>query len=296
METKAYKNIIYDKKPPIAYIIFNRPEKMNAFNMELQVEVDDALENAGWNDDEIRVIVIKGTGRCFSAGFDISPRPTTGSIYNNTVNMRNRMLKSKGFHSITFWDLTWKNPKPIIAQVHGFCLAAGLGVAAMCDLCICSEDALFGYPRIRDGGPYIAGVQPWLLGMRKAKEFLFTGNMFDAQEAYRLGYVNKVVPRDKLDEAVNSMARTISKVPAIANEYSKVLVNMSYDMMNIRTVLERGSELEAICLTADAESAPEVAEFKRIQQEKGIKAALEWRNSNFTEEDAWWKKQRQQKK
>ena len=295
METKTYENIIYEKKGPIAYIILNRPEKMNALSPALMEELSNALEDAGWNDDNIKVIVMKGAGRCFGTGFDLTPTAVT-AVQRDTAQTRARMLRMAP-HSTRFWDLTWKNPKPIITQVHSFCLAASLGIVAMCDICICSEDALFGYPRVRDLGPtFTSGLTPWLLGMRKAKEFLLTGNMFDGQEAYRLGYVNKVVPRDKLDEEVDKMAQTIAKVPAIANEYSKVLVNMAYDLMGIRTVWERSIELEAVCGTASDETSPERAEFKRLRVEKGLKAALKYRYDRFAEEDAWWRERQQKNK
>jgi len=287
MVTKAYKNIIYEKKPPIAYVTLNRPEKVNALSLDLQKEVRDALEDAGWEDDEIRVIVIKGAGRGFSAGYDMSEE----SGATNAVQIRDRLLVRKGFSATSFWDVFWGNKKPIIAQVHGFCLAGGCATACFCDLCICSEDALFGAPEIRFGGPYMPAVWPWILGPRKTRELLYTGNLMDAQEAWRLGLVNKVVPKDKLDEEVNKLAQTISKVPAVCIEYSKKLVNMAYELMNIRLAMERSSELEAM-VAASLESSPEVAEYQRIAQKQGLKAALAWSSARFAEEDAWFKEPR----
>jgi len=285
MVNKAYEGIIYEKKPPIAYITLNRPEKLNALSIPLQEEVRDALEDAGWEDNEIRVIVIKGAGRCFSTGFDIgAAREFDG------VQWREYLVRGIGF-ATAFWDVFWNNPKPLIAQVHSFCVAGGTAVASFCDLCICSEDALFGYPRIRDGGPFIGAIWPWILGIRKTKELMFTGNLMDAQEAWRLGLVNKVVPKDRLEEEVNKIARTIAKVPAVSNEYSKKLVNMAYELMGIRSVMERSGELEAFCVSASTESIPEAAEFQRLRREGGLKAALEWRNNRFAEEDAWWREQ-----
>ena len=248
---KDYENIIYKKKPPVAYITLNRPDKLNSLSEDLQMEVRDALEDAGWDDDQIRVIVLKGAGRGFSAGFDVSE-----GDYPDTVEMSARFLKGKGFTPTAWWDVFWNNPKPLIAQVHGFCIAGGCATATFCDLRICSEDALFGAPEIRIMGPYLQGIWPWIMGMTKSRELLYTGNLIDAEEAYRLGLVNKVVPRDKLDEEVNKLAQTISKVPAVVVEYNKKLVNMVYEMMNIRTVMERSSELEATCLT-NLSSLPE---------------------------------------
>lgn len=286
MALNSYENIIYEKKSPIAYVTLNRPEKLNALSQDLQLEVRDALEDAGWNDNEIRVIVMKGAGRGFSSGFDISAGGST-----DAVQLRARMLKGKGFSATTWWDVFWNNPKPLIAQVHGFCIAGGCATATFCDLRICSEDALFGAPEIRTGGPYIPAVWPWIIGMTKARELLYTGNLIDAQEAYRLGLVNKVVPQDRLEEEVDKLALTIAKLPVATVEYNKRLINMAYEMMNVRSVVERSMELEAACLVSSG-SLAEVSEFERLRQEQGLKAALDWNAARFAEEDAWWKERR----
>ena len=287
MVTNAYENIIYEKKPPIAYVTLNRPEKLNALSQDLQIEVRDALEDAGWEDNEIRVIVMRGAGRGFSSGFDIS----AGGGSTDAVQVRARLLKGKGFSATTWWDVFWNNPKPLIAQVHGFCIAGGCATVSFCDLRICSEDALFGAPEIRTGGPYIPAVWPWIIGMTKARELLYTGNLIDAQEAYRLGLVNKVVPQDKLEEEVDKLALTIAKLPVATVEYNKKLINMAYEMMNIRSVVDRSMELEAVSL-ASSGSLAEISEFNRLRQEQGLKAALDWNAARFAEEDAWWKERR----
>jgi len=288
MVTKVYEHIIYEKKPPIAYVTLNRPEVMNALSKDLMLEAMDALKDGGWQDKEIRVIVLKGAGPCFSSGYDV----TGGKPGMDGMQARAHLLKDYPFITNGHWDLFWNNPKPIIAQVHSYCLAGAMATAAFCDLCICSEDALFGYPWIRQGGPELACIWPWLLGMRKARELLYTGNLIDAQEAWRLGLVNKVVPGDKLEEEVSKLAQTISKVAVVANEYSKKLVNMAYELMGIQPTLERSYELEAVCNSASAESHPERAEFNRVKNESGLTAALRWSRARFAEEDAWWKERR----
>ena len=286
MATRTYHTIIYEKKPPIAYITLNRPEKVNALSEDLQMEVREALEDAGWQDSDIRVIVIKGAGRNFSAGFDLS---SGGNV--DAVQWRAHFLKGKQFSATGWWDVFWNNPKPLIAQVQGFCIAGGCATASFCDLCICSEDALFGAPEIRFSGPYLPALWPWILGMRKARELLYTGNLMDAQEAWRLGLVNKVVPQAQLAEEVDKLAQTIAKVPAVCIEYNKKLVNMTYELMNIRLAMERSGELEAACL-ASPDSLPEAAEFQRLTREQGLKAALDWNSQRFAAEDAWFKKSR----
>ncbi len=281
-----YENILYEKRGPVAYVTLNRPDKLNALSPDLQLEVRDALEDAGWEDDNIRVIVLKASGRAFSAGFDI-----TTSKQTNAVERRAKFLKGKTFSASGWWDVFWNNPKPIIAQIHGFCIAGGLATATFCDLRICTEDAKFGAPEIRTGGPYIPAVWPWVIGMTKARELLYTGNLIDAAEAKRLDLVNEVVPAEELDEAVERQALTIAKLPAATVEYNKKLINMSYELMGVRQVVERSMELEAIAL-ASADTSPEIEEFNKIREKDGLKAALSWNAARFAGEDAWFKKSR----
>ena len=285
----SYDNIIYEKRGQIAYVVLNRPEKLNSLSDDLQLEVRSALEDAGWSDDKIRVIVFKASGRAFSAGFDIAT-----SNKANAVERRARLLKGKKFSASAWWEVFWNNPKPIIAQIHGFCIAGGLATANFCDLRICSEDAKFGAPEIRTGGPYIPAVWPWLVGMTKARELLYTGNLIDAHEAKRLDLVNAVVPFEELDEAVERQAMTIAKLPAATLEYNKKLINMSYELMGVRQVLERSLELEAMAL-ASADSSPEIEEFENIREKDGLKAALDWNADRFAEEDSWFRKSRERR-
>lgn len=286
MADLEFENILYEKDGPIATVTLNRPEKVNALSADLQLEVRQALEDAGFEDDAIRVIVLKAAGRAFSAGFDLSGGG--GGAPPDGVQQRNRFMKGKGFSASAWWDVFWNNPKPIIAQVHGFCIAGGLATATFCDLRIASEDAMFGAPEVRTGGPYIPAVWPWIIGPTKARELLYTGNLIDAAEAHRLGLVNKVVPADRLDEEVRAMALTISKLPAVTVEYNKKLVNMAYELMNVRLVLERSMELEAMAM-ASSGSLPEVAQYDEIRRSEGLKAALSWNAARFADEDAWFR-------
>ena len=278
----SYETILYEKKDFLATVTLNRPDKLNALSETLQLEVRDALEDAGWHDDQIRVIRLKAAGRAFSAGFDI-----TSDDGGSGVHWRNRFLKGKGFSASSWWDVFWNNPKPIIAQIHGYCIAGALATATFCDLRICSEDSRFGAPEIRMGGPYIPAVWPWVVGMTKARELLYTGELIDAAEAKRLDLVNDVVPADELDEFVYRRAETIAKLPAVTVEYNKKLINMSYELMGVRQVIERSMELEAIAHSSEGD-APEIAQFNAIREERGLKAALDWNAARFAENDAWF--------
>ncbi len=278
----TYETITYETDGPIAFVTLNRPQKLNALSTDLQLEVRDALEVAGWVDNDIRVIVLKAAGRAFSAGFDISG----GDEHPNAVEMRESFLQGKGFSASSWWDVFWNNPKPIIAQIHGYCIAGGLATATFCDLRICSEDAKFGAPEIRTGGPYIPAVWPWVIGMTKARELLYTGNLIDAQEAKRLDLVNQVVPAEDLDAAVRTQAETIAKLPRPTVEYNKKLINMAYELMGVRQVIDRSMELEAVALTSP-ESSEEIAHFQKLRAEDGLNAALRWNAARFESEDAW---------
>ena len=128
---------------------------------------------------------------------------------------------------------------------------------------------------------------PWIVGLKKARELLYTGELIDAAEAKRLDLVNDVVPSEELDEFVYRRAETIAKLPAVTVECNKKLVNMSYELMGVRQVLERSMELEAI-VHASEDDAPEIREFNEIRRERGLKAALDWNAGRFAENDAWF--------
>lgn len=255
-----YKDLILDKKPPIAYITLNRPEKMNTLNPNIQAELNDAALDI-WDDHNIRVFVIKGAGRCFCAGFDVSQSDiTSGGVVSEEElsddtpagirqnrrkepwsitlqRLQNRKAEAgKPTGGAANWMMNiWNNPKPSIAQVHSYCLGAGLILANACDLLVASEDSLFAYPPIRYGSSVIFTIlPPWFLGVRKLKEMAYTGNMIDSHDAYNCGLVNRVMPIDELENEANRLARVISKVPYPANELSKIAINNYVDTVLFR--------------------------------------------------------------
>ncbi len=253
-----YQEIIFEKKPPIAYITLNRPEKLNTLSPEIQHEINDAALDI-WDDPNIRVFVIKGTGRCFCAGFDVSMTDiaSTGQVSEEVLTDDTaagiRQNRKEEAWSTTIARLLpknareqtegrgdwrsniWNNPKISIAMVHSYCLGAGLMLVNACDLCVCSEDALFAYPPIRYGSSVIFSIlPPWFLGVRKIKEMAYTGNMIDSHDAYNCGLVNRVMPMDKLEDEVNRLARVIGNIPYPANELSKIVLNNYVDTVLFR--------------------------------------------------------------
>lgn len=222
----GYETILVEKAVPICRIRMNRPAKLNAQNPTLINEMDAAFAAAA-ADSDIRVVVLSGQGRVFSAGHDLE-EPSYDRrryTYQTRLDMERGLFIEK--------MLRVRNlPKPTIAQVHGHCVAAGLMLAAMCDLIVCDETARFSNPVLQMA---LAGVQllvePWEIGARKAKELLWTAEALTAEEAHRLGLVNRVVPSARLEEEVSALALRIAELPPFAVRTVKKTINDTLDFM-----------------------------------------------------------------
>ncbi|MEO3787356.1 enoyl-CoA hydratase [Actinocorallia sp. B10E7] len=225
--------ICYEVADRIATITLNRPEAANAQNMQLLDELDAAWTRAA-QDEDVAVIVLRAEGRHFSAGHDLKgsgPAPekiTLEWIYNAETR---RYLD---------YSLRWRNvPKPSIAAVQGRCIAGGLLLCWPCDLIVASEDALFSDPVVTMG---IGGVEyhghTWELGPRKAKEILFTGRPLTAEEAERVGMVNRVVAREELDAATRELAAQIAEMPAFGLRQAKRAVNQTQDVQGFYAAIQ----------------------------------------------------------
>ena len=221
-----YETILVEKAPPICRIRMNRPAKLNAPNPTLINEMDAAFAAAA-ADPDVRVIVHSGQGRAFSAGHDLE-EPSYDRrrhTYQTRLDMERELFIEK--------LLRIRNlPKPTIAQVHGHCVAAGLMLATVCDLIVCDETARFSNPVLQMA---LAGVQllvePWEIGARKAKELLWTAEALNAEEAHRLGLVNRVVPSARLEEEVTALALRIAALPPFAVRTVKKTINDTLDFM-----------------------------------------------------------------
>jgi enoyl-CoA hydratase len=264
-----FQTVLYEPEEAVAYITLNRPEKLNAISGQLRDDLEGALREADQG-EEIRVVVIRAAGRAFCAGYDISPQ--TRQIARSIARDRDGLRKS-----VDRWMGMWNFRKPIIAQVHGFCLAGGGELAGMCDLIFCAEDAKFGHPAGRALGiPPTLGLWPMKIGMLKSKELLFTGDLIDGKEAERIGMVNRALPADQLPEFVRSFAQRVARVPLDALTVHKHVVNRWFEIMGLRTGAAEGAEFDAIY-----HETPAAHEFAQIARERGLKAALEWRDSPF---------------
>jgi len=286
-----YTEISYEKKEGVAYITLNRPEKLNSLSTGptgLPRQIAQAADEAD-ADLEVKVVVIKGAGRAFSAGYDLSLTGAGGVAQPGEPRVKPWHLKSLADRQSLdwaeeemdlrkIWRTIWENSKPFIAQVHGFCLAGGMDLANVCDIVIASDDAVFGYPPVRYGSITVTPTWWLTVGMHKAKEMVLTGNLFTAKEMYDFGMVNKVVPRDKLDEEVLKFTDEMVKMPLSGQRLNKLAVNDYFDTLGLQAAIQHVNILGGIVHTSRDEFGKE---FWRIVEEKGVKAALEFRDARF---------------
>ncbi len=268
----SYENILYERDGHIARITLNRPEALNALSMELQEELVSAVRAAG-EDDDVRVIILKGSGRAFSAGGDLRPRSgqaATEEAPRRTIMQGRRGIEQWRERLFVIWDL----PKPVIAQVHGYCLAMGSVLALMCDITIAAEDARFGPAQAPLGAGAVAPLWIWLIGVKKSKEIFFpTGVMIDGKEAERIGLINRAVPAERLEEAVNRLAEKIAETPLELLTLQKLVANRVQELMGLRTAVLMGAEMDAMAHVTGAVTA-----FNQLTRDLGLKDALaRWR-------------------
>jgi enoyl-CoA hydratase/carnithine racemase len=228
-----WQTIEYSRSGAVARIWMNRPKTHNAQNELMLAELDAAFAAAA-ADSQVHVIVLAGRGRSFSSGHDLK-RTVEGTTEQDIIELRKTAegrlqheYSSYYSHALRIRDV----PKPTIAQVHGHCIAAGLMLAAMCDLIIAGRSALFSNPVVRMGalGTEVL-VEPWELGIRKAKEFLFLGDALTAEEARELGLANRVVDDEVLTETVDNLAGRIASLPPVAAQLMKQSLNATWDAM-----------------------------------------------------------------
>jgi enoyl-CoA hydratase len=266
----AYRLIAVDTpRPLVRRITLNRPEKRNALSNELRTELFDVLRAAD-RDEAARVSVVRGAGTCFSAGYDLGadlrlgwPHPTAegdGSWPRHVVH---------GWFEI--WDLA----KPVIAQVHGYCLAGGSELASACDLVYVAEDAQIGYPPVRLMSPPDMQFHPWLVGMRRAMELMLTGDPISGAEAARIGFANRAFPAAELETRVLDLAERVAKIPTSLQQINKRSIHRAMEIMGMRAALRAGTELQALAF-----HQPESVEYRK-EVRRNLKDALTKRDGRF---------------
>jgi enoyl-CoA hydratase len=279
----TYENILVDADGGVATITLNRPEKLNALSGALQTELAAALRELSPG-DAVRVVRIKAAGRAFCAGYDLTPgqrRPAATQEHGTQAwelgESRIALDRERLRESVDRWLWMWSYRKPIVAQVHGFCLAGGGELVGACDIIFAADDARFGHPASRALGiPPTLGMWPAKIGMLKTKELLFTGDMIDGREAERIGMVNRAMPADRLDEETMAFCRRVAQLPLDALSVHKQVTNRWFEIAGLKTAAAEGAEFDAIYHETQA-----AKEFNRIAQEQGLKSALAWRDDPF---------------
>jgi enoyl-CoA hydratase/carnithine racemase len=252
-------------------LTMNRPNALNALNHDLTQGLSAEIRAAG-DDDDVSVVILRGAGRAFCAGYDLTEDADEGELDAKTWHAS---LAASVQDMVDILEC----PKPVIASVQSYCLAGGTDLMLACDLAVAADDAKFGYVDVRFGSGVVSMFLPWVVGVRAAKEMLFTGeDRIPAEEALRIGLVNRVVPRDQLDDATLALAEEIAKNEPFVVQTTKRAVNRVWEVAGFRAAMAANVELDVMIETANL---PARDEFRRITAEQGLKAAIAWRDAKF---------------
>jgi enoyl-CoA hydratase len=269
-----FETIRYDTEGPIAWITLNRPDKLNAISQAMVGELLQATDKAQL-DDHVRVIVIRGEGLAFSAGFDLAPTSASPRTPEEKLQDLKRELQQDFDLIMRFWD----SPKPTIAAVHKYCLGGALELALACDLTVAASDCRFGEPEAKFGSGIVALLLPYVCGPKIAREMLLTGNdHISSEQALQWGLVNRVVRNRDLEDEARSLALDIARNDPVAVRITKQAINTSYEIPRMRDALKHALELAVVVETTET---PESREFNRILEEEGVKAAIRWRDERL---------------
>ena len=279
MSQLAFENILYEVERGRARITLNRPEKLNALSQELLAELHDALWEAD-DDREVHAVVIRGAGRAFSAGYDLT-------AYAGGGGGRRDAKRYRGASS--FDDDTWQleraqrlrmaifdMQKPVVAQVHGHCLAGGTDVALLCDMVIAADDAIFGFPPARDLGALPNNMWLYNVGPQWAKLLTLTGDTVTGAEAAKIGLVLKAVPAALLEAEVEQLLDRMAMIDADLLAANKRIVNLALELQGARTLQRLAAENDA-----RGHLARSAREFPAKVRTQGLRETLRERDAKF---------------
>jgi enoyl-CoA hydratase len=262
--------LIDEPAPMVRRITMNRPEKRNSLIHPLRGAILESLREAD-RDPDVRCMIIRGAGPSFSAGYDLAGGNEGHELPFYTPGGDGQWPR----HVTEGWMSIWDLAKPVIAQVHGFCLAGGSELATCCDLVYIAEDAQMGYPAVRFGVPDMH-FHPWFLGMRRAMEMMVTGDSISGIDAAREGWANRAFPAEELEAAVLEVAQRITTVPPELAQLNKRVVHRQMEHMGLRNGIRAGTELCALGTHTEA-----MRLFTTAIKEKGLTGALSERDKPF---------------
>lgn len=286
-EQTVFTNIIYEVAENYATITLNRPKRRNALSLDLLTELSEALWEAD-EDNEVHAVLIKGAGQDFCAGYDLQPT-TAGNIRKRLRNSdyRRGSLYEEGGASAhdDSWRIEYSQRlrmaifdmhKPVVAQVHGNCLAGGTDVAFLCDMVIAAEDARIGVPPVRDIGTTPNSMWLYHLGPQWAKRLMLTGDLLSGSDAAKAGLVLKAVPLDLLDREVSGLMRRLGTIDVELLSTNKRILNLGMELLGARTLQRLAAEFDSRLHTAKV-----THDFRDRVRELGLKGALAHRNEKY---------------
>ncbi len=264
--------VAYDREGAVATITLDRPERLNAIVPELIDDLEAALDRAE-ADDAVRVMRLRGAGRAFCAGYDIEwgagAMKAEGEVWDPMADQRMMSRFVRAYMRL------WRSPKPVVAQVHGYCVGGGTDFALCSDLIVCADDCRIGYPPARVWGSPTTAMWVYRLGLERAKRVLLTGDALDGPTAVAWGLASETHPEGELDAASLALARRVANLPANQLQMMKLLVNQAYEQMGLGT-----TQLLGTLLDGAARHTPEGVAFTRAAAED-VRAAVADRDAPF---------------
>jgi enoyl-CoA hydratase len=274
----SFETLLYDTDGPIATITLNRPDRLNTIVPPMPDEFEAAVGRAT-ADPGIKVIVVRGAGRSFCAGYDFGggfhhwdEMLTTDGAWDPGKDF----LGAGAYGPTQKFMSVWRTPKPVIAQVHGWCVGGGSDMALCADLIIASDDAQIGTPYSRVWGCYLSGMWLYRLGLTKAKEHALTGKPLSGREAAQIELINAAVPFDQLASEVDRQARQLATIPASQLAAMKLIVNQAYENMGLHSTQTLGPILDGLM-----RNTPDANAFIARATEQGVRSATAERDAQF---------------
>ncbi|HTB70855.1 MAG TPA: crotonase/enoyl-CoA hydratase family protein [Solirubrobacteraceae bacterium] len=275
-----YETLLYDVDDVVATITLNRPERLNTIVPPMPDEIEAAV-HAAVSDPDVKVIVLRGAGRSFCAGFDFG-----GGFHHwdEALTTNGAWDAGRDFVFATapsvapvpkFMSL-WRSPKPVIAQVHGWCMGGGSDMALCADLVIASDDARIGTSYSRMWGCYLTGMWLYRLGLTRAKEYALTGKPLSGAEAVEAGLVNASVPFARLQQEVAERAAQLASIPSSQLSAMKLIVNQAYENMGLASTQTLGPILDGLM-----RNTPDAARFIELAERDGVHGAVARRDAPF---------------
>lgn len=268
----SFDFLLVEQVDRVLRLTLNRPDRRNAISRAVQAEIVDAVEAAA-GDPGVHAVIIRGAGSCFCSGYDIGPARDDSPA---EVSVPRRAIETVATGRA--WSRIWNAPVPVIAQIHGHCLAGGTDLALHCDLILVAEDATIGFPALRMGGTPPTNMWLYHVGAQWSKRLLFTGDSFTGRFAEKIGFALEAVPAAALDDQAMKLAQRIALMGRDIVAVNKHVLNRGIDLMGRALLQDIAAPMDAVANQAD-----EMAAFRERAKEIGLAAAFKERDRPFAD-------------